>query len=69
MTVMISAPFPISQGFNALARQWQSVGMKRVAQPARANVGKPSPDVAIAVTSSSSLEGVVEGSDLTFAGA
>ena len=64
----ISVPFPMSQGFNALARQWASVGMKRVAQPARANIGNPSLEVAVTVTSSSLESDRIEGSSLIFEG-
>jgi hypothetical protein len=68
---MMSTPFPISHGLNALARQSVSVEMKRVAQRLLANTGSPSPEVPAMVTVTSlslgsDSKGEMEGSRLTF---
>ena len=67
---MISTPLPISQGFEALARQWLSVGMKHVFQPACENVDTSESLLAVAdMVTSSFLEDRTEGSQcLTLSG-
>ena len=67
--MIVSAPFPISHGSDALARQSESIGMKHVAQQAQANVGSASLGATVVVTSSSlGWEDGTEGSHLTCTG-